>query len=1197
MRDFAGEQLGNYWIVRLLEKGGFAEVYLGEHVYLKSPAAVKVLRTLLSEEAQAAFVKEAQMLVRLNHPHIVRLLDFAVEGGVPFLVMEYAPGGNLRKLHPPGSQVPLEMVVLYVQQVASALDYAHRYHLIHGDIKPENILIGSRDELLLSDFGLAMLDSQSHSYSTQAVAQQIAGTSLYLAPERLQGRPQPASDQYALAAVVYEWLCGVPPFCGTAIEIAVKHLTMPPQPLREYRPDLSPAIEEVILQGLAKEPAQRFPDAQEFASAFERALRGAAQSPVLTASSGQQLPFPAEYPPSAPSGSLFEPVWKVPTILTSLVGREQDVAVICALLQAPTTRLLTLLGTGGIGKTRLSLQVAAQMRQHFVDGVCFVPLAAVSDPELLMPTIAQELGIQDSTTLPMLEQVKNFLRKRHFLLLLDNFEQLVATAPLIEDLLKSCPRLTILATSRIVLHVRGEQEFQVAPLALPDLARPVDLVALEQVASVKLFMQRARSILPGFQLTSANARAIAEICVLLDGLPLAVELAAARIKLLSPQALLARLSRRFDVLPGKMYPLSPHQKTLRDTLKWSYDLLDAAEQRLFRRLGVFVGGWTLEAVEAVCYYDCEREQVSALDEVASLLDKSLLLQLERDGEEPRLQMLMTVREYALECLQESGEAEQTYRAHAHYYLALAEEAELRQNGGEQADWLERLERDYENLRAALISISNERSEKGLAPAAPHRGIIPSNQKTSSTKAAGEQDEAELSLRLSGALYWFWTVRAFYKEGYSWIEKALVHREGVAPAVLAKALKNAAGLAYNLRKNDLAEQYALEGVALYRQLGDDRGTAMTLYWLAMICCWIRHDYTRTRAYADEALALLTPLKDESAMADIFIIIAYIYFNQGNYGEARPFFERGLTCFRNASDLWGMAYALEYLGRVMIELEDYTQANEKLAESLEISTQLGYMDGVAFALGLQGYVALRQGDVATARRLLEESLARHRERGQQRGIAEAQLFLGKVCLAEGNAVAAHALYEECLALGKMLGEQDTWISALEGLAASSLAQGQAARAVLLWSVATCQREEVRIAVSLRGQLDLEQVEVAARLQLGVQVFNALWEQGQTMSPEQALLVTEQDVLAQLDAAMLSHPPAARKASSTPAYPANLTAREVEVLRLIAQGWTDAQIAEHLVISLRTANKHATSIYSKIGVSSRSAATRYAIEHRLV
>ncbi len=1162
MRDFAGEQLGNYRIMRLLGQGGFAEVYLGEHMYLKSPAAVKVLRTLLTDEAQAAFVKEAQMLARLSHPHIVRLLDFAVEGGVPFLVMEFAPGGNLRKLHPVGSQVPLETVVSYVQQLASALDYAHSYHLIHGDIKPENILTGSRNELLLSDFGLAVLDSQSHVYSTQLMAQQIAGTSLYLAPEQLQGRACPASDQYALAAVVYEWLCGVPPFRGTAIEIAVKHLSLPPPPLCEHRPELPPAVEEVILRGLAKEPAQRFPDVREFASALERACRRSSQS-LSVASAEQQFVATTEFPRSTPSGGLFEPVWKVPTILTSLVGREQDVATVGALLQAPTARLVTLLGTGGIGKTRLSLQVAVEMRQHFTDGVCFVPLASVSDPELLMPTIAQELGIQDATTLPIFEQVKHFLRKRHFLLLLDNFEQLVATAPWIEDLLQSCPRLTILVTSRIVLHVRGEQEYQVAPLALPDLSRPLEGAALEQVASVNLFLQRARSILPGFQLTTANARAIAEICVLLDGLPLAVELAAARVRLLPPQALLARLSHRLDVLPGKMYPLSPHQQTLRDTLKWSYDLLGAAEQRLFRRLGVFVGGWTLEAVEAVCYYDCERERIAALDEVASLLDKSLLLQIGRDGEESRLQMLMTVREYALECLQASGEAEQTRRAHALCYLALAEEAELRQNGGDQTGWLARLERDYENLRAALSWLS-------------------------------EQHEAELSLRLSGALYWFWTVRAFYKEGYSWVEKALANREGVAPAVQAKALKNAAGLAYNLRKNDLAEQYALDGVALYRQLGDDRGTAMTLYWLAMVCCWIRHDYVRTRTYADEALALLTPLKDESAMADIFIIIAYIYFNQGNYVEARPFFERGLTCFRNAGDLWGMAYALEYLGRVMIELEDYTQANERLAESLEISTQLGYMDGVAFALGLQGYVALRQADVATARRLLEESLSRHQERGQQRGIAEAQLFLGKVCLAEGNAATAHALYEECFTLGKTLGEQDTWISALEGLAAVAQAQGQAARAVLLWSVAARQREEVGIAVSLRGQLDLKQAETAARLRLGVQVFVTLWEQGQKMTPEQALQVGEQDALAKLPA-LPAHPSVAGK--SSPAYPDNLTTREVEVLRLMAQGWTDAQIAEHLVISVRTAQKHATSIYNKIGVSSRSAATRYAIEHRLV
>lgn len=1165
MRNFAGEQLGNYRIVQALGQGGFAQVYLGEHLYLKSFAAVKVLHTLLTDEAQAAFVKEAQMLVRLRHPHIVRLLDFAVEAGMPFLVMEYAPGGSLRKLHPAGSRVPLETVVSYIQQIASALQYAHSQHVIHGDIKPENILLSSQNELLLSDFGLSVFDSQSHTYSTQLLAQQIAGTSLYLAPEQLQGHSQFANDQYSLAVVTYEWLCGVPPFRGTAIEIAVKHLTMPPQPLREHLPDLSPAVEEIILQGLAKAPEQRFPDVQEFASALERACRGIVPSSLPAASSEQSFPSSSEYLQTTQLGNRFEPVWKVPTILTSLIGREQDVAALCAFLQSSTSRLITLLGPGGIGKTRLSLQVAVEMRQHFVDGVCFVPLAAINDPELLMSAIAQELGIQDSRTLPIFEQVKNFLHRRHFLLLLDNFEQLVAAAPVLEDLLESCPHLTILVTSRIVLHARGEQEFPVAPLALPDLAQSVGLTALEHVASVRLFIQRARAIRPDFQLTAANARAIAEICVLLDGLPLAVELAAARIKLLPPQSLLARLSHRLDVLSNKMHPLAPHQQTLRSTLKWSYDLLDTAEQRLFRRLGIFVGGWTLEAVEAVCYNDCEREQISALNDIDSLLDKSLLLQIGRDEEEPRLQMLMTVREYALECLQESGEAEQIARAHALYYLALAEEAEHRQYGGEQAYWLDRLARDYENLRSALSWLNM-------------------------------QQEAELSLRLCGSLYWFWTVRAFYKEGYAWAEKALATREGVSAGVLAKALRNGGALAYNLCKNDLAEQYCQESLEIYRQLDDDRNTAMTLYWLALICCWIRHDYVRTRAYANEALALLTPLHDESAMADVYLVIAYIAFNRGNYAEARPFVERGLTCFSNASDLWGMAYALEYMGRVTIELEDYPLAAAKLEESLNIATQLDYMDGVAYALGLQGYVALRQGDVVTARRLIEESLARHQERGQQSGIAEAQLLLAKVYRAEQNYAAAHSLYKECFTLGKTLGEEDTWISAVEGWAAVALAQGQVARAVLLWSVAARQREEVDIAMSRLDRLDFEQGEIAARLQLGVPGFASLWKQGHLMTPEQALLVGEQDTLAKLEVSLM-HPSSSGKSSPSLTNPNNLTPREIEVLRLMAEGWTDAQIAEHLVISLRTVHKHATTIYSKIGVSSRSAATRYAIEHRLV
>src|SRR5437868_579871 len=356
--------------------------------------------------------------------------------------------------------------------------------------------------------------------------------------------------------------------------------------------------------------------------------------------------------------------------LTPLIGREREVAVVCDLLARPNVRLLVLSGPGGVGKTRLSLQIATDLVDAFPDGVHVVSLAPISTADLVLPTIAQVLGLGESADLPAIERLNDYLQDRHLLLLLDNFEQVITAAPLLAELLQSCPSLNMLVTSREALHIHGAYEFPVPPLALPDLKHLPDIETLSHYASLALFTQLALAIKPDFVLTQASARAIAEICIRLDGLPLALELAAARIKLLPPEALLARLGHRLQVLSRGDRDLPVRQQTLRNTIKWSYDLLDAGEQRLFRRLSVFVGGCTLAAVEEVCQAMGD-VAVNVLEGVASLIDKNLLQQVEEANGEPRLVMLETIREYGLECLaasQEDGEVEASCRAHADYYL-------------------------------------------------------------------------------------------------------------------------------------------------------------------------------------------------------------------------------------------------------------------------------------------------------------------------------------------------------------------------------------------------------------------------------------------------------------------------------------------------------------------------------------------------
>ena len=422
--------------------------------------------------------------------------------------------------------------------------------------------------------------------------------------------------------------------------------------------------------------------------------------------------LPADFPPLK---TLDIYAHNLPLQLTSLIGREQEIAAVCHLLQRQEVRLLTLTGPGGTGKTRLGLQVAAELSETFSDGVFFVNLAPLSDPELVVPTIAQALGVKEASSQPLLDLVSAWLREKELLLLLDNFEQVAEAAVEVSALLARCPQLNVLVTSRAVLHLSGEHEFPVPPLSLPNLSHLPDLERLSQYEAVALFIARAQAVKPEFQVTNANTPTVAEICVRLDGLPLAIELAAARSKMLPPQALLARLDQRFSLLTSGAHDVPARQQALRNTIAWSYDLLNAGEQRLFRRLSVFVGGATTETLEAL-YTTLGDEPGLVLDGIASLIDKSLLQQSEQEAEEPRFVMLETIREYGREALTAHGEVEATRQAHAVSYLALAEAAELEWEGPQESVWFAQLEHEHDNLRAAMSWLFERReAEMSLTP--------------------------------------------------------------------------------------------------------------------------------------------------------------------------------------------------------------------------------------------------------------------------------------------------------------------------------------------------------------------------------------------------------------------------------------------------------------------------------------------------
>ena len=956
-------RIGAYEVLSLIGRGGMGEVYLAHDTRLGRKVAVKLLRHGLTSNRDAVrrFEQEARAVSSLNHPNIVTIYEIGDILERRFIAMELVEGQSLAVMA--GRPADVATLARIGAQLARALSVTHAAGLVHRDIKPENVIVRNDGYVKVLDFGLARLavrPTVTSAGDTGTNPDLILGTPRYMSPEQARGRiATSASDVFSLGVVLYELATGTHPFesdstLGILHAITTEAVRSP----RELLPGTPPLLERLLMSMLAKTESER-PTAAEV------------EAELTQLASGQREPHACRL---RPRGSARRRSHNLPPQRTALLGRTGELARIEELIADGGVRLLTLTGPGGTGKTRLAIQAAENLAPRFEGGLAFVNLAPLADAALVASAVARALDVRESGDLSLESAIAEHLRGRGAtLLFLDNFEQVSDAATLIQHLLDGCPALTVLVTSRQGLHIYGEQEFPVPPLPLPAPGALFSPSTLMDCASVALFVQRAAAGRPDFTLTPKNAGAVVEICCRLDGLPLAIELAAARVKILPPAELLARIERPLELLTGGARDLPERQQTLRQAIKWSYDLLSPAEQKLFRRLSVFAGGCTLEAAEAVCN-TLEDLGVDVLDGVTSLVDNSLLVQRASEERELRFLMLETFREYGREQLLATGEADATARAHAAYMLVVAEEEHLEMTPADRETWLRCCDVEHDNFRAA------------------------------SHWLVGSSD-AEWALRLGAALFRFWEQRDHLTEGREMLARMLALPGAAAPTRLrARALYCASMLAdiqgdhrhcADARPGVLpdlprARRHAgrcqhhhhpgLPGTAEGPLRGG--GLAVRRDGLAVDRARRRHggrsrqQQHGSRRQARRRLRPRAPparagrrlgeraRRPPRSWPSPSTASATSRHRRTIPTAARRYHHDSLARLREIDDRWGIARVLTDLAGVDLQAGEYAQADRSLREALRVFRELGHQRGVAKQLESLSWCAICQSRAEAA-----------------------------------------------------------------------------------------------------------------------------------------------------------------------------------------------------------------------------------------
>jgi len=928
------QHIGPYTILHEVGRGAMGVVYLARDTRLDRNVALKMLPEGVASNPTrvARFEREGKALAALNHPNIAAIHGLEESGGSKYLVLEYVDGETLGQRLRHGA-MPLDEALKVCRQIAAGAEAAHQHGVIHRDLKPENIKITPNGQVKILDFGLAKsvgadragagaAETATMHTNIATIPGATLGTPGYMSPEQTRGKPvDKRTDVWAFGCILYECLTGRMAFHGETVNDAIA-ATLTGVPDWDHLPPETPdRIRDLLLRCLEKDPNERQKDLGDARLDIDEATGDRSSSHIR---------HPRRRTPN-----------NLPVQVTSFVGRKKELAEVRELLVH--SRLVTITGSGGCGKTRLVLQFAEELVTcgDYPDGVWFAELAALADPTLVPESVATPLGVKEQPGELLRDSLIRHLETKTTLLIIDNCEHLLsACAELVDALLHGCPNLRIITSSREGLAIAGEATYRVPSLPVPpvpSMDSPLSGVDVLGYEAVKLLAERAAAAMPSFSVADDNAHAVARICQRLDGIPLAIELAAARAGALSVDEIAKRLDDSFRLLTGGSRTALPRQRTLRATIDWSYSLLSEEEQILLRRFSVFSGGWHLEAAEKVCSDEPELETTSAstldqrqiLDLMTSLVDKSLVVFEETVDGGGRYRLLETVRQYAQEEHSSAGEGQAVRDRHVDFFLALAELAEPELRGADQAAWLQRLETEHENLLAALewCDVADGGAVKAL--------------------------------RLSGALWRLWYIHGHLHLGLRALSDALGRDGATEPtAVRAKTL-NAAGI--------LAERQS--------------------------------DYTAAKTLLEESLAIRRDLKDQRGIAQSLNNLGTVLDEQRDHGAASALYQEAVKINRELGNRTAEANNLNNLGHIALQLCDHVAARRLLEESLAIHCELGDQHGTAIALNNLGQVAHHQGDGSTAQARYQESLATRYDLGDKYGIAESLQSIAGYAAATG------------------------------------------------------------------------------------------------------------------------------------------------------------------------------------------------------